>query len=174
MKDKFKKILFTEKEIQEKIKELAYNITQDYRDYTEVIFVGVLKGAVLFMTDLIKQIPLSNIILDFMVVSSYKGGTSSSGEVRILKDLDFSIKGKHILLIEDIVDNGLTLSYLLNYLNTRSPASVRVCVLLDKVSHRKIPVPIDYCGFICPDEFVVGYGLDFEERFRNCPFIGVL
>jgi hypoxanthine phosphoribosyltransferase len=132
-----------------------------------------LKGAFLFMSDLCRNVN-GKIMFDFMEVSSYGGGLSSSGQVRILKDLDTNIEGKNVLIVEDVVDNGLTLDYLVNYLKVRKPESLKICALLDKKANRKIPRNLDYVGFDCPDEFVIGYGLDYAEFYRNLPFIGVV
>ncbi len=167
-----KKVLFSTEEIEAKVKELGEKISKDYEG-KEVLFLGILKGAFLFMSDLCRHVE-GQIMFDFMEVSSYGGGLSSSGQVRILKDLDVNIEGKHVLIVEDIVDNGITLDYLINYIKVRKPASLKICALLDKKAHRKISLTIDYAGFDCPDEFVLGYGLDYREFYRNIPFIGVL
>ncbi|MGB9866415.1 MAG: hypoxanthine phosphoribosyltransferase [Bacillota bacterium] len=166
------RILIEEKRIRERVKELAAQISGDY-DGHEVLLVGVLKGAVMFMADLARQLkcPCS---MDFMAVSSYGMSTHSSGVVRILKDLDNTIEGKHVLLVEDIVDTGLTLNYICSVLRARKPTSLKVCVLLDKPSRRKVDVHLDYVGFQIPDEFVVGYGLDYQEKFRQMPYVAVL
>lgn len=173
MLEDIKEILITEEEIKKKLKELGEKITQDYRDKDDVLIVGVLKGAVLFIADLIRHIDLP-VKLDFMAVSSYGASTESSGIVRILKDLDQDVEGKNILIVEDIIDSGLTLSYLYNMLKSRKPASIKICTLLDKPSRRKVQIPVDYLGFEIPDYFVVGYGLDYDEKYRNLPFIGIL
>ncbi|MFO7152717.1 MAG: hypoxanthine phosphoribosyltransferase [Bacillota bacterium] len=173
MLEDIKEILITEEEIKKKLKELGEKITQDYRDKDDVLIVGVLKGAVLFIADLIRHIDLP-VKLDFMAVSSYGASTESSGIVRILKDLDQDVEGKNILIVEDIIDSGLTLSYLYNMLKSRKPASIKICTLLDKPSRRKVRIPVDYLGFEIPDYFVVGYGLDYDEKYRNLPFIGIL
>ncbi|MEQ8186573.1 MAG: hypoxanthine phosphoribosyltransferase [Candidatus Eremiobacterota bacterium] len=167
-----KKVLFSSEDIEEKVKELGEKISKDYEG-KEVLFLGILKGAFLFMSDLCRHVR-GKIMFDFIEVSSYGGGLSSSGQVRILKDLDVNIEGKHVLIVEDIVDNGITLDYLINYIKVRKPESLKICALLDKKAHRKIPLNIDYSGFDCPDEFVLGYGLDYGEFYRNLPFIGVL
>nr|WP_281176846.1 hypoxanthine phosphoribosyltransferase [Fervidicola ferrireducens] len=168
-----KEILITEEEIKNKLKELGEKITKDYRDKKDVLLVGVLKGAVLFIADLIRHIDLP-VQVDFMAVSSYGASTESSGVVRILKDLDENIEGRNILIVEDIIDSGLTLSYLYNMLKSRKPASIKICALLDKPSRRKVKIKVDYLGFEIPDYFVVGYGLDYNEKYRNLPFIGIL
>jgi hypoxanthine phosphoribosyltransferase len=166
------RVVVTEQQIAEKVTELARLIDADYAG-REVLLVGVLKGAVMVMADLARalSVPVS---MEFMAVSSYGSGTSSSGVVRILKDLDKDITGKHVLVVEDIIDSGLTLSWLLRNLQSRGPASVEVCALLRKPEAQKVDVPVRYVGFEIPDEFVVGYGLDYAERFRELPFVGVL
>jgi hypoxanthine phosphoribosyltransferase len=169
-------VLVTEQQIQDKINELAKQIAADYaRDgvTADLLLVGVLKGAVMFMTDFARALPMPA-QLEFMAVSSYGSATSSSGVVRILKDLDRDIAGKHVLIVEDIVDSGLTLSWLLKNLASRSPASLEVCSLLRKPEAVKVDVPVKYVGFDIPNEFVVGYGLDYAERYRDLPYIGTL
>ncbi|ADL08811.1 hypoxanthine phosphoribosyltransferase [Thermosediminibacter oceani] len=173
MLEDIKEILITEEEIKNKLRELGEKITRDYKDKDNVLVVGVLKGAVLFIADLIRHIQLP-VQLDFMAVSSYGASTKSSGVVRILKDLDEEVEGKHILIVEDIIDSGLTLSYLYSMLKSRKPASIKICTLLDKPSRRKVDIEVDYLGFEIPDLFVVGYGLDYNEKYRNLPFIGIL
>ncbi|GAV23953.1 hypoxanthine phosphoribosyltransferase [Carboxydothermus pertinax] len=165
-------ILISEEEIRAKVKELGQQISRDYAGQ-ELLLVGILRGAMLFMSDLMREIDIP-VNIDFMVVSSYGAGTTTSGEVRVLKDLDRGIEGRNVLLIEDIVDTGLTLNYLTKYLANRHPKSLKVCTLLNKPSRRRIEVPVDYNGFIIPDKFVVGYGLDYNEFYRNLPYIGVL
>jgi hypoxanthine phosphoribosyltransferase len=165
-------ILIGEQQIQRRIAELGKRITSDFAG-DEVLFVAVLKGALLFLADLIRHIDLP-LAIDFMAVSSYGKGTESSGVVRILKDLDEPIDGRHVIIVEDIVDSGRTLDYLLRMLHQRNPATLHVCTLLDKRICREIDVPIDYVGFEVPDAFVVWYGLDFAEHYRQLPFIGVL
>ena len=165
-------ILISEEEIKAKVKELGQQISRDYQGQ-ELLLVGVLRGAMLFMSDLMREIDIP-VNIDFMVVSSYGAGTTTSGEVRVLKDLDRGIEGRNVLLIEDIVDTGLTLNYLTKYLSNRHPKSLKICTLLNKPSRRRIEVPVDYNGFIIPDKFVVGYGLDYNEFYRNLPYIGVL
>jgi hypoxanthine phosphoribosyltransferase len=165
-------VLITADEIQDKIFELAKQITEDYRD-TEVLLVGVLKGAFMFMSDLARGIQLP-IEFDFMAVSSYGSSTKSSGVVRILKDLDYEITGRHVLLVEDIIDSGLTISYLLRYLEARRPASLEICSLFWKKGEQAVPLDVKYPGFEIPPVFVVGYGLDYAEKYRNLPYIGVL
>ncbi|HEX2911641.1 MAG TPA: hypoxanthine phosphoribosyltransferase [Chloroflexia bacterium] len=170
--DDMAEILIDQSTLQAKIRDLAAEINRDYAG-KEVMLVGVLKGAIMFMVDLARMLDIP-VTLDFMAISSYGQSTVSSGVVRILKDLDASIEGKHILIVEDIVDSGLTLSYLVDYLKGRNPASLKICVLLNKPDRRKSDVPVDYLGFDIPDKFVVGYGLDYAEIYRNLPFIGVL
>ncbi|WP_373665402.1 Hypoxanthine phosphoribosyltransferase [Sporomusa silvacetica DSM 10669] len=172
MMDDLEKILFSETEVASRIKELGEAITQDYTG-KEILMIGVLRGAVIFMADLARAIKLP-VAIDFMAVSSYGSTTSSSGVVRILKDLDEDVENKHVLIVEDIIDSGLTLNYLMENLWSRKPASIKICTLLNKPDRRKVEVPIAYNGFTIPDYFVVGYGLDFAEKYRNFPFIGVL
>jgi hypoxanthine phosphoribosyltransferase len=164
--------LITFEAIQTRIRELGAEIARDYAGRNPLL-IGVLKGACTFLSDLMRaaDIPLS---VEFMAISSYGAAMRTSGEVRILKDLDVAIEGRHILVVEDIVDTGLTLSYLLQNLKSRGAASVKLAALLDKYERREKEVPIDYLGFKIPDKFVVGYGLDYAERYRNLPFIAVL
>ncbi len=168
------KVLITEEEIQRRVKELGQQIARDYEGEIPVM-VGILKGAVMFYSDLCRAIPLK-LSMDFMAVSSYGNKTKSSGEVEIRKDLSNSIEGKHVIVVEDIIDSGFTLSYLSRVLASRGAKSVKICTLLDKPSRRapSVTLKVDYCGFEVPDEFVVGYGLDFAEIYRNLPYIGVL
>jgi hypoxanthine phosphoribosyltransferase len=168
--------LVTEQAIRDKIAELAAQIGADYaaeEGKSDLLLVGVLKGAVMFMTDLARALPLP-VQLEFMAVTSYGSATSSSGVVRILKDLDRDIAGRDVLIVEDIIDSGLTLSWLLKNLESRQPASLQVCTLLRKPDAVKVDVPVKYVGFDIPNEFVVGYGLDYGERYRDLPFIGTL
>jgi hypoxanthine phosphoribosyltransferase len=165
-------ILVTADEIQEKIAGLAKQVTEDYRD-RDLLLVGVLKGAFVFMADLAREIRLP-IEFDFMAVSSYGSATKSSGVVRILKDLDYEITDRHVLLVEDIIDSGLTISYLLRYLEARGPASLEICSLFWKKGQQAVPLDVKYPGFEIPPVFVVGYGLDYAEKYRNLPYIGVL
>jgi len=166
------KILLSEAQIQDRIAALGRTLCAEYAG-KDPLLVGILSGSFLFIADLVRQmnIPLS---IDFMAVSSYGDRTTSSGVVRILKDLNSPISGRHVLLVEDIVDSGLTLDYLCKNLRTRQPASLEICALLDKVDARRRQLPVRYVGFECPNEFVVGYGLDYRGRYRNLPFIGVL
>jgi hypoxanthine phosphoribosyltransferase len=170
-------VLITEDEVREKITELAREVGKDYAECCEgpndLLLVGVLKGAVMFMTDFARALPVP-VQLEFMAVSSYGSSTSSSGVVRILKDLDRDIAGRHVLIVEDIIDSGLTLSWLLKNLESREPASLEVCTLLRKPDAVTVDVPVRYVGFDIPNEFVVGYGLDYAERYRDLPFIGTL
>jgi len=159
-------------ELEHRVRELADEVSRDYAD-RELLLVGVLKGAVFFLSDLMRHLEI-DCELDFMAVSSYGSATDSSGVVRILKDLDISIEGRHVLIVEDIVDSGLTLSYLLRTLRARNPASLEVCALLTKPERRKVDLPIRYVGFEIPNRFAIGYGLDHAERFRNLPFVAVL
>jgi len=166
------KVLLTEKEIAMRVVELGRQITADYAG-KEVVLVGVLNGAVVFLADLARQIGLP-VSLDFIRCSSYGARAITTGEVRILKDLDRSVEGKHVIVVEDIVDTGTTLSCLLMNLKSRGAASVKLATLLNKPSRRKVAIHVDYNGFEVPDYFVVGYGLDYAERYRNLPYIGVL
>ncbi len=165
-------ILITADELQARIRELGREITADYSG-REVLLVGVLKGAVFFMADLMRHLKVPCEI-DFMAISSYGASTDSSGVVRILKDLDINIEGRHVLVVEDIIDSGLTLSYLVRNLESREPASLEVCTLLTKTARREMEVDVRYVGFEIPNKFVIGYGLDFAERYRNLPYVGVL
>ncbi len=172
MGSSLKEILITTEQLQARVRELAAQIDADYAD-RELLLVGVLKGAVMVMADLARAMHLSA-EMDWMAVSSYGSGTKSSGVVRILKDLDTDISGRHVLIVEDIIDSGLTLSWLVGNLQSRNPASVAVCTMLRKPSSAQMDVEVAYTGFDVPDEFVVGYGLDYAERYRNLPFIGTL
>lgn len=163
------KIMLTEEQIRARVKELAKKIEKDYQG-KKLLVVGVLKGAVVFVSDLIRYIDL-DIELDFMSVSSYGSSTKSSGVVKIIKDLDKDISGKDVLVVEDIVDTGLTLNYLKDYLLKRNISSIRICTLLDKPERRKAPIHVDYVGFEIEDKFIVGYGLDYGEKYRNLPYI---
>ncbi len=166
-----KEILVSREQIDARVKELAAEISRDYKGKC-VFFIGVLKGCFLFLSDLLKEVKVETNV-DFMMVSSYSG-TQSSGVVRTLLDLKQSIEGKHVIIVEDIVDSGLTMNYMLKNLATRNPKSLEICTLLNKPSCRKIKVPIKYAGFEIPEKFVVGYGLDYNELYRNLPYIGVL
>lgn len=172
MNNPIKEILVSEEEIKKRVKELGAEITEAYKG-KDLLVVGILKGAVIFLSDLVKTIEFP-VKIDFMAVSSYGKSSVSTGEVRILKDLDDSVIGKDVLIVEDIIDTGLTLNYLKEILGKRGANSVKVCTLLDKVDRRTIGVDIDFLGFEIPDEFVVGYGLDYNELYRNYPFVGAL
>ena len=167
-----KEILIDQEQLQQRIQELGAEISRDYQG-KELHLICVLKGAVLFLADLARNLTVP-VSFDFMAVSSYGASTESSGVVRILKDLEESIEGKDVLIVEDIIDSGLTLHYLYQNLHSRKPASLEICTLLDKPDRRRVDVPVEYCGFSIPDRFVVGYGLDFAEKYRNLPYIGVL
>ena len=169
------RILLTEEELQAKVNELGKQIAQDYHDDDDLLLVGVLKGCVTFLVDLARAID-RRLSIDFIAISSYGQSTESSGVVRLLKDLDTDIAGRHVLIVEDIIDSGLTLAYLRSQLQRRHPASVRICALLNKPDRRNpdVSVELDYLGFNIPNEFVVGYGLDYAEHYRNLPYIGVL
>lgn len=165
-------ILIDEEPLQVRIDELGREISADYEG-RDLLLVGVLKGAIFFLADLMRRLTVPCEI-DFMAISSYGDGTDSSGVVRILKDLDASIAGRDVLVVEDIIDSGLTLSYLMRSLTAREPASLEVCALLTKPERREIEIPVRYVGFDIPNKFVIGYGLDYAERYRNLPYIGVL
>ena len=172
MQDDVKKVLLSEEELRAKVAEMGARVTQDYEG-KNLLLVTVLKGAVIFLADLMREIKQPAEI-DFMVVSSYGSGVKSSGVVKIVKDLDINLEGKDILIVEDILDSGMTLDYIKNMLQDRNPASIRICTLLDKPARRKVDLQADYVGFTIPDEFVIGYGLDYDEKYRNLPYIGVL
>ncbi len=166
------RVLFTEQEIARRVAELGAAVSADYAG-REIYAVGVLKGAAIFFADLVRHLTVPA-RLDFLGVSSYGMEANSTGVVRILRDLDESVAGRHVLLVEDIVDTGLTLAYLRAALEARRPADLRICAFLDKPSRRKVPVEVDYLGFTVPDEFIVGYGLDYAGRYRHLPYVGVL
>ena len=173
LRDDVEEILIGQQELQARIAELGKAISVDYQDKCPLL-ICILRGAVIFLSDFIRQLTVPHEI-DFMAVSSYGGTrTESSGVVRILMDLTTSIEGRDVLIVEDIVDSGLTLDYIISNLKTRRPASLRTCVLLNKQERREVDVSLDYVGFTIPDKFVVGYGLDYGEKYRNLPFIGVL
>jgi hypoxanthine phosphoribosyltransferase len=167
-----REVLVSSDQIQDKVQEIGARISEDYRG-EQPLLVGILRSAVVFLSDLIREVDLKCEI-DFMEVSSYGTGTSSSGAVRVLKDLHEDIYGRHVIIVEDIVDTGLTLSYIMEMLQTRHPASLQACSLLSKPSRREVEVPVKYLGFNVPDEFVVGYGIDFAGEYRNLPDICVL
>ena len=171
MLNDIERVLISEEELQAKVKEMGRKISEDFRG-KEPLFVGVLKGCFIFMSDLLRNVDI-HCTMDFMAVSSYSG-TSSTGAVKINKDLNQDIEGRHIIIVEDILDSGVTLSYLKKYLEVRKPASISIATLLDKPARRKADVYADYSCFEVPDAFVVGYGLDYNEVYRNLPYIGVL
>ena len=173
MSDSIKEVLYTEEQLQARVKELGAQITKDYAGKDKILLVSVLRGSYIFMADLSRAIDLPCLI-DFMVVSSYGAGTSSSGQVEIKKDISSSIEDYHVIIVEDILDSGNTLYYLLDVLKLRNAASIRICTLLDKPERRAKPIQADYTGFVVPDAFVVGYGLDYNQQYRNLPYIGVL
>jgi hypoxanthine phosphoribosyltransferase len=166
-------VLFSASQIDERIQSLASEIQRDYPEGDEIHLVAVLKGGFMFMADLVRAMS-AHVTLDFMAVSSYGKGTKSSGQVRVLKDLDSSLEGRHVIIVEDIVDTGLTLSYLQDILRARAPKTVRTACLLSKPSRRQVDVQVEYIGFTIEDQFVVGYGLDYAEKYRNLPYIAVL
>lgn len=166
------RVLISEEELQKRIGELGQQLAKDY-DGKDPIFVGVLKGVVNFFTDMVRATPI-RCQYEFMAVSSYGGGTSTSGNVKLLKDVSCNIKGRHVVILEDILDSGLTLKFVTEHLRSMEPASLKICTLLDKPERRKVDIFADYVGFTIPNEFVVGFGLDYQEFYRNLPFIGVL
>lgn len=173
MLNDIEKILLSEEELKEIVKRLGAQITEDYRG-KKLVVVSVLKGSVIFMADLMREIKIPCAI-DFMAVSSYGSGTKTSGVVKIIKDLDTDvIEGADLLIVEDILDSGVTLNYLMKVLSARNPNSIKICTLLDKPERRKAPIKADYSGARIPDAFAVGYGLDYDEKYRNLPFVGVL
>lgn len=172
MHDDIQEILVSEAELKEKVTQLGEQISRDYEG-KNLLLVSILKGSVVFMADLMRAITIPASI-DFMVVSSYGAGTNTSGLVKIVKDLDQNLAGKDVLIVEDILDTGVTLSKLKPMLELRNPNSIRICTILDKPSRRKADITADYQGFAVPDEFVVGYGLDYDEKYRNLPYVGVL
>ncbi len=165
-------ILYTEEQLAETVKALGARISRDYAG-KNLMLVSVLKGSVVFMADLMRaiQVPCA---IDFLAVSSYGSATTTSGEVRVLKDLDGPLEDKDLLIVEDILDSGVTLSFLMKMLSARHPRSIRICTLLDKPHRRRVPLTADYAGMSCPDAFIVGYGLDYNEKYRNLPYIGIL
>jgi hypoxanthine phosphoribosyltransferase len=167
------KILISEQQVQARVAELAQEINEAYTDEDCPLLVCVLKGAFIFLADLVRHLEMRHEV-DFMEISSYGKGTVSTGVVRILLDLAQNIEGRHVLIVEDIIDSGRTLDYIIRNLQTRGPASIRICTLLSKPARRELDIPLDFVGFEVPDEFVAGYGLDFAEEYRNLPFVGVL
>jgi hypoxanthine phosphoribosyltransferase len=172
MHNDLREILFSEARLQEKVKEIGRSITADYQG-RDLVLIGILKGAVPFIADLMRAIDLP-LTYDLMAVSSYGASTKSTGTVRILKDIGLSVEHKDVLIVEDIIDTGLTLQYLRDNLQSRQPRSLKICTLLDKPSRRKVAIKADYNGFEIPDAFVVGYGLDYAEKYRNLPYLGIL
>lgn len=172
MHEDIDKILFTEDDLRARVSEMGHQITADHQGES-LLVVSVLRGAAIFMVDLVRNITLP-LEMDYMAISSYGNGVKSSGIVRILKDLSSSVEGRHVLIAEDILDSGLTLSYLMRNLESRNPASIEVATLLRKKTRAQADIDCRYVGFECPDEFIVGYGLDYAERYRNLPYIGVL
>ena len=172
MRDDMAKIMLTEEQLHDKVCELGAQISRDYEG-KNLLLVSVLKGSVLFMADLMRAISIPASV-DFMSVSSYGSGTKNSGVVKIIKDLDIPLEGYDLLIVEDILDSGKTLEYIIEMLEARNPRSIKICTLLDKPDRRQVDISPDYSGFVIPDEFVVGYGLDYAEKYRNLPYIGVL
>jgi hypoxanthine phosphoribosyltransferase len=172
LQNDIQEVLISEEEIQQKIKELGLKLSEEYAGRTPLV-ICVLKGAFIFMADLVKAITVP-VEMDFMAVSSYGASTKSSGVVKIIKDLDVSVEGRDVLIVEDIIDSGLTLSYLIELLRNRNAATISVVTLFDKPAGRTVDLEASYTGFVLPDEFVVGYGLDYAERYRNLPYVGVL
>ena len=166
------RVLISEEELQKRIGELGQQLAEDY-DGKDPIFVGVLKGVVNFFTDMVRATPI-RCQYEFMAVSSYGGGMSTSGNVKMLKDVSCDIKGRHVVILEDILDSGLTLKFVTEHLRSMEPASLKICTMLDKPERRKVDIFADYVGFTIPNEFVVGFGLDYQEFYRNLPFVGVL
>ena len=172
MIEDIEKILASEKDIAKKVREIGQSISGYYKD-KKLLMVSVLKGSIVFMADLMREINIP-VEIDFMAVSSYGKGVKTSGVVKIIKDLDIPLAGFDVLIVEDILDSGLTLNYIIELLQSRGPKSIRLCTLFDKPDRRKVDVKADYVGFVIPDEFVVGYGLDFAEKYRNLPYVGIL
>ena len=172
MRNDVAEILYTEDQLAEIVARMGRQISEDYRD-KNLFMISVLKGSLIFMADLMRAVTIPCSI-DFLSVSSYGAGTTTTGAVRILKDLDDSLEGKDLLIVEDILDSGVTLSFLMKNLSARNPRSIRLCTLLDKPERRKVDIHADYVGAQVPDEFIVGYGLDYAEKYRNLPYIGVL
>lgn len=172
MKQDIERVLISEEEIAAKVNEIGAQISKDYAGKDPII-ISVLKGSFMFMADLVRAITIPCVV-DFMSVSSYGAGTKSSGEVKIVKDFDNSIDGRHVIIVEDILDSGRTLSYLMKNLEARGAASIALCTFLDKPERRVVPVEVAYSGFCVPDSFIVGYGLDYDQKYRNLPYVGVL
>lgn len=172
MLNDIEKVLISAQEIQLKVKELGDQISEDYM-HKNLMLISILKGSIVFLSDLMRAITI-HCKIDFMAVSSYGSSTKTSGVVRILKDLDIPLENYDVLIVEDILDSGTTLDYITKILQERHPKSIKICTLLDKPARRKVDIKADYIGFVVPDEFVIGYGLDYDERYRNLPFVGVL
>ncbi|MGL4735936.1 MAG: hypoxanthine phosphoribosyltransferase [Cellulosilyticaceae bacterium] len=172
MNQDIQQVLFNEEQLAKRIEELGAEITADYKG-ENLLVLGILKGSNIFMADLVRKITMP-MKLDFMMVSSYGNSSESTGVVKIIKDVEYAIEDQHVLIVEDIIDSGLTLKYLKQLLETRKPKSVKICTLLDKPSRRKEPVEVNYIGYEVPDEFIVGYGIDYAEHYRNLPYIGIL
>ncbi len=172
MQNDMESVLFSEEKLAERTQELADEISKEYKDKNPLM-IGILKGAMPFMSDLVKRMDIY-LELDFMDVSSYGNATTSSGEVKILKDLDTNVEGRDVIIVEDIIDSGRTLSYITKMFGYRKANSIKIVTLLDKPEGRVVELPVDYVGFLVPNEFVVGYGLDYAERYRNLPYIGIL
>ncbi|SHJ79927.1 hypoxanthine phosphoribosyltransferase [Hathewaya proteolytica DSM 3090] len=172
MMNDIEKVLYTEEQLREKAREIGRRVSEDYKG-EELVVVGILKGSIMFMADVLKEITIP-CVMDFMAVSSYGNSSTSSGVVRILKDLDQQIEGKHVLIVEDIIDSGTTLKYLVKYFANKNTKSVEIACLLNKPERRKVELDIKYLGYQVPDYFLVGYGLDFAEKYRNLPYIGIL
>ncbi|MBW9153386.1 hypoxanthine phosphoribosyltransferase [Clostridium estertheticum] len=172
MNNDIKEVLYNEDQLRDKIRQMGEKVSKDYYG-KDLILIGILKGSVIFMSDLIKEITIP-CKMDFMAVSSYGNSTKTSGVVRILKDLDFEIQGKDVLIVEDIIDSGVTLKYLMKCLSARKPSSLEIICLLNKPERRKVDIEVKYVGFDVPDFFIVGFGMDYAERYRNLPYIGIL
>lgn len=172
MKRDIESVLISEEQLKAKVSELGKQISKDYQG-KDLLLVSILKGACVFLSDLMRAVDIP-LAIDFMCVSSYGKGTTTQGRAKIIKDLDVDIAGKDVLIVEDILDSGVTLSHVMEILRSRGPASLKLCSLLEKPERHRVEVPLDYVGFVVPDEFVVGYGLDYAERYRNLPYVGVL
>ncbi|MCB2307785.1 hypoxanthine phosphoribosyltransferase [Clostridium estertheticum] len=172
MNNDIKEVLYNEEQLRDKIRQMGEKVSKDYYG-KDLILIGILKGSVIFMSDLLKEITIP-CKMDFMAVSSYGNSTKTSGVVRILKDLDFEIQGKDVLIVEDIIDSGVTLKYLMKCLSARKPSSLEIICLLNKPERRKVDIEVKYVGFDVPDFFIVGFGMDYAERYRNLPYIGIL
>jgi len=166
-------VLLTQEQIQQRVSEMGGEIIRDYPDDVQIHLVCVLKGGFMFLSDLVRALP-PRVTLDFIALSSYGKGTKSSGEVRLIKDVDYALEGRHVVIVEDIVDTGLTLHYLQDILRARSPKTLRTACLLSKPSRRQVEVPVEYVGFTIEDQFIVGYGLDYGERYRELPYLAIL